>query len=326
MPENIPPTILAALRCPVCRQEGVIERGGFVCRRAHLTPWRDGYLDAATVGAPADRTTRRTNEAFGYEWTRFSQVKPEDEIFWRRYFADVDLADLAGRLGLDAGCGQGRYSRFTAAHLAALVASDGSNATAAAATNLAGLPNVCVVKADLRTMPFEAGSFGFISCLGVLHQLPDPRAGLDALAQLLAPGGQVLVYLYSRPNDAGLRWWSLRAAGAMRRFTVRMPKTVLRPLCWPLAGLLYAVFVMPGAMGERWKIGQMASLPLATYRGHRLRALWLDTFDRLSAPLEARFTPAEAETMFARCGLSVKVLRTDRDLVGIVVLAEKRPT
>ncbi len=319
----VPPAVMAAFRCPTCGGEGSTDTAGARCGNGHLTAWRDGYLDATAGAGPADRATQRTNESFGYEWAQFSQVNPEDEIFWRRYFADVDLTSLAGRLGLDAGCGQGRYSRFTAPHLGALVASDGSGATEAAAVNLAGQPNVCVVRADLRTMPFEAGSFGFISCLGVLHHLAEPRAGLAALARLLAPGGLLLVYLYSRPDHAGLRSWSLGAARQLRRVTTRMPRSALRPLCWPLAAALYATFVVPGAIGQRSNIEQMASMPLATYRGRPLRSLWLDTFDRLSAPLEMRFTPAEAEIMFAQCGLSVTALRTDRQLAGIVVLAEK---
>ncbi|MDP9075101.1 MAG: class I SAM-dependent methyltransferase [Actinomycetota bacterium] len=318
----LPPSVIAAFRCPTCAEPGAAAPAGLRCAKGHLTPWRHGYLDATAGADPLDTATRRTFDSFGYEWTRFSQVNAEDEIFWRRYFADVDLSSLRGRLGLDAGCGKGRFSRFTASHLGALVASDGSSATEAAAANLADQPNACVVKADLRSMPFHAGSFGFISCLGVLHHLPDPRAGLDSLARLLAPGGIILVYLYSRPDQPGLRSWALQAASQLRRATVRTPRAVLRPICWPLAAALYGAFVLPGALGQRLHIERLASIPLATYRGSPLRSLWLDTFDRLSAPLETRYTPAEAEAMFAGCGLSIIALRSDRHLAGLVVLAE----
>jgi len=316
----IPPAVMAAFRCPQCREAGRSDPDGIRCPVGHLTRHRHGYLDASTT---PDGESRRTFDSFGYEWARFSNVNPEDETFWRRYFADVDLSLLAGRLGLDAGCGKGRYSRFTAPYLGALVASDGSDASRVAATNLADLPNVCVMKADLRTMPFATGSFDFISCLGVLHHLPEPGAGLDALADLLAPEGLLLAYLYSRPERSGLRSWSLAAAGRMRCTTVKMPRAILRPLCWPLAAALYGAFVIPGALGQRLPGQWSASIPLATYRGSPLRSLWLDTFDRLSAPLEARFTPTEARAMFAHCALSVVALRTDPQLAGIVVLAKK---
>ena len=92
-------------------------------------------------------------------------------------------------VGLDAGCGKGRYTRFLAEHLGALVALDGSSAVEAAARNLAGFPSVLVVRSDLRQAPFAAGSFDFISSLGVLHHLDDPRAGFDRLVGIPGPGG-----------------------------------------------------------------------------------------------------------------------------------------
>ena len=266
---------------------------------------------------------RRTLESFGYEWTRFSAVQPEDEVYWHRYVADVDLAALAGRLALDAGCGKGRFSRFTAAHVGALVALDGSDAVTAAARNLGGVANAVVVRADVRTMPFEAASFGFISCLGVLHHLPDPRAGFDALVHLLAPGALLLVYVYSRPEQPGVRAAALRAASGLRRWTVRLPHPILRPLCRPLALGLYALVVAPGGIGARrgWK--RLAALPLATYRGQPARSLWLDTFDRLSAPLEARYTEDELRRWFEEEDLVVLALRDDPALAGLVALGRR---
>src|SRR5205085_3102082 len=109
--------------------------------------------------------------------------------YWRWYLRDVPLEDLRGRMGLDAGCGKGRYTLYSAHYLEELVALDGSGAVEAAARNLASCGNVTVVKSDLRDPPFAEGSFGFVSCLGVLHHLPDPRAGLGVLARLLEPNG-----------------------------------------------------------------------------------------------------------------------------------------
>lgn len=326
---TMPPSVLGAFRCPQCRESGEIDGARVRCRRGHVTPWRDGYLDAvSSVAGRSDEDadeaeTRRTAESFGYEWTRFAGVHAEDELFWRRYFAGVDLSSLQGQLGLDAGCGNGRFSRFTAAHLGALVASDGSIATRAAAVALGGLPNVCVVRADLRSMPFAEESFGFISCLGVLHHLSDPATGLTALTRLLAARGRMLVYLYSRPERPGLRTSALWVAAALRRITVPMPRSLLRLLCWPLAAALYVSIVVPGTVGDRLDIERLASIPLATYRGRPLRSLWLDTFDRLSAPVEHRFTEPEARSLFTGCGLSVIACRSEPQLAGFVVLASK---
>ena len=47
---------------------------------------------------------------------------------------------------------------------------------------------------DVDRLP---GQFDFINCVGVLHHLPDPVAGLNALASKLAPGGIMHVFVYS---------------------------------------------------------------------------------------------------------------------------------
>lgn len=177
-----------------------------------------------------DRDTARTLDSFGYEWTAFDQIQPEDEGFWRWYFADVPVQELDGQRGLDAGCGKGRYSRFTAAHLGSLVALDGSRAVEAAKRNLADIDNVQVVRADVRAMPFEREAFGFISCLGVLHHLPDPRDGFRGMVELLKPSGLLLLYVYSRPSSLGLRSAALGTARTLRRVTVRLPGRLLRVL------------------------------------------------------------------------------------------------
>ena len=185
-----------------------------------------GYLDCSPA-VSAGGTTSRTFESFGFEWNSFDDVRVEDEDFADVYFRDVDLVGLQGKVGLDAGCGKGRYTRFLAQHLESLAALDGSSAVEAAARNLGGFPSVLVVKSDLRTAPFAPGSFDFIASLGVLHHLDDPRQGFEQLLDLLAPGGQILLYLYSRPAGIGLRGIALWAAARLRTVTVQIPHRTL---------------------------------------------------------------------------------------------------
>ena len=298
------PDILDRLRCPRCR--GPVDRDGdrFVCPHGHAIVVRDGYLDAS-AGA-ADRVTARTLASFGYEWTAFGAIQPEDERFWQIYVADVPLEALAGRVGLDAGCGKGRFTYFMARHLGTLVALDGSDAVQSAVANLAPLDNVTVVRSDVRSTPFADASFGFVSCLGVLHHLPDPRAGFDELVRVLAPGGQLLLYVYSRPVRPGLRAGGLAIARAMRTVTARMPHRPLRAFSAAVAAALWPyVLVLRGAGGRL--AGEQA--PLATYCDKPFRSLWLDTFDRLSAPLEARYRWEELAAWFQETGLVVDHVR-----------------
>ncbi len=266
-------------------------------------------------------TTKRTFESFGYEWNTFDEIREEDAEFARVYFRDLDLASLRGRIGLDAGCGKGRYTRFLAPHLARLVALDGSRAVEAAARNLAEYDNTFVVRADLCAAPFASESFGFISCLGVLHHLEDPRHGFHRLVELLAPGGVMLVYLYSRPEGPGARRVGLWLASALRTVTVRLPHRLLRAGSALVAGALSVLVVRPGAFGARRHIGVLAALPMAAYRGKPFRSLVLDTFDRLSAPVEHRYVWAELAPWFAEEGLEVRAAREE---AGWFVVSGKR--
>jgi SAM-dependent methyltransferase len=315
---NVPAAAAAVLRCPQCGAALATDGDGGRCERGHSFPWRDGYLDLSPPST--DDATARTMESFGYEWQTFDAIQPEDEEFWRWYVADVDLDALSGTLAVDAGCGKGRYTLFTARHVGTMVALDGSEAAAAAVRNLGTMDNTVVVRGDLREPPLEPGRFGFVSCLGVLHHLPDPEAGFHALARLLAPGGRFLVYVYSRPDHGGVRAAGLAAAASLRRVTVRLPHRLLRAVCAPLAGLLYAGVVVPGAVGQRRGIERLRDLPLQTYRGKPVRSLWLDTFDRLSAPLEARYTWADLAPWYERAGLEVEAVRDD---AGLFVVARR---
>ena len=271
--------------------------------------------------AVSDEVTSRTFDSFGYEWTTFADIQPEDEGYWRQYTADVSWPELAGAIGIDVGWGKARYSRPTARRLAGLVALDGSDAVTAAARNLADEPNVVVVRADLRDEVLVEGGFGFVSCLGVLHHRADPAGAFARIARLVAPGGVLLVYLYSRPEGRGVRATALRLATGARKGTVRVPHRVLRPLCYPVAAALYGLFVVPGALGDRRGSKRLAGLPLDVYRGSPLRSLWLDTFDRLSAPLEHRFTWEDVQPWVAEAGFDVLAVRT---WGGLMLTARRR--
>ncbi len=312
--------LLTRLRCPVCAAGVVKEGAGVRCAGGHAVLVVDGYLDAlggpakdgATAGASTtSEATARTFASFGYEWTTFSESREEDEHYADHYLRDLDVGRIRGSVGLDAGCGRGRYTRFLAPHLDVVVALDGSDAVVSAARNLGDIPNAVVVRADLRRAPFVDGSFGFIASFGVLHHLEDPRTGFDRLVRLLAPGGVISLYLYSRPGRAGARGLGLAAAAALRRLTVRLPHRTLRSLSTPVAAVLFVTVVAAGRMGDALGVRRLSALPMATYRDKPFRSLVLDTFDRLSAPIEHRFVWADLEPWFAESGLVVDSVRDD---------------
>jgi SAM-dependent methyltransferase len=115
---------------------------------------------------------------------------------------------------LVAGGGTGDGAIMLAAHMAAL-GQPGSVTyldRSAAAMKIAraraearGLRNIAWHQGSLLDLPMLGlGPFDYIDCCGVLHHLPDPEAGLRALAAVLAPGGGMGLMLYAPHGRTGV--------------------------------------------------------------------------------------------------------------------------
>jgi SAM-dependent methyltransferase len=111
---------------------------------------------------------------------------------------------------LVAGCGTGdsvmwlgEQLRDTPSEIVALDLSSASIEIASARAVVRGLTNIRFVNASLLEAPqLSLGVFDYITCLGVLHHLPDPDAGLRALEAILAPDGGMGLMVYGLPGRA----------------------------------------------------------------------------------------------------------------------------
>ena len=102
---------------------------------------------------------------------------------------------------LDAGCGTGVGTEYLV-HLnpaASVVGIDLSTAALAVARercHRSGADRVEFHHLSLYDCSQLAGEFDLINCVGVLHHLPDPIRGIQALAAKLAPGGIMHIFVY----------------------------------------------------------------------------------------------------------------------------------
>ncbi len=97
---------------------------------------------------------------------------------------------------LDAGCGNGRYTRFLLRRAdpdALITCFDISQRMLVRARRRLKNPRVSHVAADLTRLPYPDAFFDAIVCGWVLEHLPDPRPGLSELARVLHPGGKLLL-------------------------------------------------------------------------------------------------------------------------------------
>ncbi len=100
---------------------------------------------------------------------------------------------------LDAGCGTGVSTEYLAFQnpQASVTAVDLSEASLAIARMRPASANVHFEQMSITEIARLEGPFDFINCVGVLHHMSDPVAGIRALADQLAPGGLLHVFVYA---------------------------------------------------------------------------------------------------------------------------------
>lgn len=119
---------------------------------------------------------------------------------------------------LDAGCGNGRYSRFILkrADLDALITGfDLSHRMLKRARRRIPNPRVSLASAELTRLPYPDAFFDAVVCGWVLEHLPDPRPGLKELSRVLAPGGKFLLMTTEDTFTGSMcsRMWHCRTYG-----------------------------------------------------------------------------------------------------------------
>jgi SAM-dependent methyltransferase len=144
---------------------------------------------------PAGALTAVTGMLTGHEALAGRLIRPEG-------------FDVRGcRRILDAGCGNGRYSRFLLEHAdpgALITAFDLSPNMLRRAQRRLSSDRITFAIADLTHLPYADGLFDAAVCGWVLEHLPDPRLGLRELARVLSPEGRLLL-LTTEDNFTG-RW------------------------------------------------------------------------------------------------------------------------
>lgn len=246
-------------------------------------------------------------ESFGREWRKFDQsAVPEEELrrIFGAYFEIFPWSELpAGAIGFDLGCGSGRWARFVAPRVGQLHCIDPSDALEVARRNLAGHGNCRFHSATVDAMPIADGSMDFGYSLGVLHHVPDTRAGIADCVLKLKRGAPFLLYLYyafdNRPAWFRAVW---RASDLVRRVVSRSPSWLKEPVAAAAAACVYWPLARAAAWLER-RGRRVANLPLSGYRHRNLYVMRNDALDRFGTRLEKRFTREHIERMMRDAGL-----------------------
>jgi SAM-dependent methyltransferase/uncharacterized protein YbaR (Trm112 family) len=289
-----------SLLCLACSKKFPIVNG-----IPRLLPTMSPDLSGSSNGVNRNRTLQlKTTDSFGFEWTHFSEMYPEWESNFRDYMFPLTAESFRGKKVLDAGCGIGRHAYYAARCGAEVWAVDISDAVEVAARNTEGT-GTNIVQADLNHLPFREDSFDLVYSMGVLHHLPDPERAFRYLLRFLKPGGEFRMFVYWAPEGQPFKRLLLKAVAAVRMLTVRLPHRLLYPLSYIAAFLVWTCFVWPYRASTRIPMLSKTAgrIPLRQYSYYPFRVCVNDQFDRLSAPLERRYTRVQVQQFLKSAGL-----------------------
>jgi len=246
---------------------------------------------------------------FGKEWSTFRQgseelSKADREAIFQSYFHIFPWNELPpDPVGMDVGCGSGRWSVMVAPRVGYLHLLDASaDALAVARANLAGAENTCFHLASVGEIPLEDNSLDFAFSLGVLHHVPDTAAAIRDVASKLKSGAPFLIYLYyaldNRPSWYRGLW---RLSNIFRIVISRLPVKLRLAVSQLIAVAVYWPLARLAALVDRVGLSP-AGIPLESYRHRAFYVMQTDAYDRFCTTLEQRFTQRQIEDMLVRAG------------------------
>ena len=247
---------------------------------------------------------------FGREWLAFRQdsnhlSQQQRQAIFEDYFRIFPwhLLPADGGIGLDVGCGSGRWSILVAPRVQHLHLVDPSaEALSVAKENLRGVNNVSYHLNSVAAIPLPPKSLDFAFSLGVLHHVLDTEAAIAAIADRLKPNAPFLVYLYyaldNRPVWYRLLWCVTDFA---RRLISRLPHPLRLFISQAVAALVYWPLArLAGLVAQHGRSSN--ALPLSYYADKSFYVMRTDAYDRFCTRLEKRFSRGEIERMLIRAG------------------------
>jgi len=300
------PSLLELLACRRCDasfellpnvvEEAEVMEGSLKCNGCGVTYTIRRGIPRFAQNLDAEK--KATADAFGYEWTHYSQLTEADRKEFLAWISPLQPADFQDQVVLDGGCGKGRHIALAAEFGArTVVGVDLSDAVEAAFPNTRHLPNVHVVQADIMDLPFRS-PFSLVYSIGVIHHLPNPRNGFLALAGHTRPGGRIVTWVYGKEGN----WWIEKLLDPVRkRITSKVPRVVTRCLSFPLALVLYVALktlYRPARRRARLKRLLPYSEYLCSISDYTFAENFWNVFDQIVAPTAFYHSREEIEDWY----------------------------
>ena len=140
---------------------------------------------------------------FGYQWNNFAKTQIDKfngtDITEARLQAETEwkFDDLDGDKILEIGSGAGRFTQVLLDRTrASIYYVDYSEAVSANYSNNGPNERLKLFQASVYELPFRPMQFDKVLCVGVLQHTPDIEKTIKCLADMVKPGGELVVDFY----------------------------------------------------------------------------------------------------------------------------------
>jgi 2-polyprenyl-3-methyl-5-hydroxy-6-metoxy-1,4-benzoquinol methylase/uncharacterized protein YbaR (Trm112 family) len=257
---------------------------------ALLKKWSDVQIEILDI-------QNHTESNFGYEWEHYSKLgwidvtgiddsSTDESIRWFHEKLLLNEKDIKNKLVLDAGCGNGRYSRIASAYGANIISMDITRAVEVAFKNMNSERRLAqVYQADILHLPFKPESFDVVFTIGVIQHTGAPLTAVEHLAELVKSNGLLSVRTYRKGNSR-----LEENDAAIRSETIKFTLDELHEFSNIMSDLTNFLL----------KKGLFA----AAGKHINIFPKKYDIFDWYAAPVAAKLTYDELRQVFERCGIT----------------------
>ena len=251
---------------------------------------------------------KKTIQNFGKEWAKFDQNYAKDyELYkiFNDYFSIFPKKKYLNKkkIGIDIGCGSGRWAKFVSKKVKKLYLVDGSNkAISVSKKNLKKQKNIKIFKKNVYNLNFKYNSFDFAYCLGVLHHTHDIKLALSNINKILKKGSPFLIYLYYSFENKSIIYKTVwRISDLLRNLISNLPFYPKQIICDFLALFVYFPFAKISKILNIFKI-DTNFIPLHYYKDLSFYTMRTDALDRFGSKIEKRFSKKKIKEILKDSG------------------------
>lgn len=268
----------------------------------------------------------KTKKTYGFLWTR----REDKTVPPRWHFNEMQElfreSIVRGSRGLEIGTGRGYDTSIMArsnprAHIVGIEISDGVYEAGRLA---AAIPNASFVKASALELPLKDKSFDFAYSFGVLHHTPSPVKALQEICRVIKNGAPVFLYLYEDHSENKVKYYCVKVTNLLRKITTRLSPRILYGLCVIISPFIIILFSYPARLLRQCNATKSVADKMPFNFGTHLFSVAPDLYDRLSVPIELRFSRKEISDLFEKNGFRDVEIKRFEAKAGWVVRGYKK--